>query len=185
MMQGTHGFHHENRLNMDDCNQKSREFQNQSLKQRNLYNFYDACLPDGGDEQMESFAIENRMSVKKGYGVTDGRVVDSDSQMRMDGEWTNHRTKNQLHTRWYQGVPNLNRGGLVPDAESRLTNSENTTGLHNCDRVTEKNFDRNIPLVGWYGKHVQNPDHIIEPWVRGGSHTRTEFRSGEYIKHDD
>ena len=165
-------YNDENRLSIDSCAQLARELQNTSINNRYLDNFYFTK-----DCKCQDVLYENNMVIKDGYGVSSGCVIDNDSELRLKGKWTNEREKVQLCTRWNQGVPNLNKGGLVPNLESIMQNGDDTSDIRNCDKITERDFDRFIPLVGCLASTVQNPKNIVEPWIRGGVHTRNEQRS--------
>ena len=172
-------YNSENRLLNDQCARLTREIQNKSVNDRLLYNFY--YTSDCDCAALDEFAFENNMVVKDGYGFTSGCVVDTDSELRLNGKWTNQREKEQLCTRWDVGVPNLNKGGLVPNIESRMKNADDTSDIRSCDKISEKNFNRFVPLVGCLASSVQDPKHIMEPWTRGGVHTRNEVRSDDYL----
>lgn len=174
-------LNHENRLSIDRCAQITKELQNKSVLDHSTENFY--FTKDCECDAFTDFLFENNMVIKDGFGVATGCKIDVDSELRLNAQWTNEREKNQLCTRWHQGVPNLNKGGLIPNIETRLKNSDDTSDIRDCDRITERDFDRFIPLVGCMGREVQNPKHIVEPWVRGGLHTRNELRANEYLEH--
>jgi hypothetical protein len=172
-------FNYENRLTIDDCAVLQRDIQNQSMTDYQLYNSY--YTNDCKCKAMDEFLFENNMVIKDGYGFLNQCTVDADSDLRLNGVQTNEREKVQLCSRWHQGVPNLNKGGLIPNIDSRLKNADDTSDIRNCDRVTEHDFNRFIPLVGCLAPTIQNPKYIIEPWVRGGAQTRNEVRSNEYL----
>lgn len=173
-------FNHENRLTVDTCAQLQREMQNGSVTDYELYNYY--YTNDCRCPVLDEFAFENNMVVKDGYGFLNQCTVDNDSELRLNSKITHDRDRIQLCTRWHQGVPNLNRGGLIPNIDSRLKNSDDTSDIRDCDRLAERDFDRFTPLVGCLAPTIQNPKHIIEPWVRGGQHTRNEVRTNEYLE---
>lgn len=173
-------YNHENRLTVDNCAQLTKELQNASVNKHQLYNFY--YTNDCKCEVLDDFLFDNNMVVKDGYGFTSGCTVDLDSELRLNSAVTHDKDRIQLCTRWHQGVPNLNKGGLVPNIESRLKNADDTSDIRDCDKIVEKNYDRFIPLVGCLAQGVQNPNYIIEPWTRGGAQTRNEVRSNEYLQ---
>lgn len=173
-------YNHENRLSIDNCAQLTRELQNTSVNNRMLYNYY--YTHDCKCDVLDDFLFDNNMVIKDGYGVTTGCTIDLDSELRLNGMWTNEREKAQLCSRWHQGVPNLNRGGLVPNVETRIKNGDDTSDIRSCDKIVEKNFDRFTPLVGCIADTIQNPSYVVEPWVRGGMHTRNDVRSTAYLE---
>ena len=173
-------YNHENRLSIDGCALMVRELQNKSIEDHMFENYY--YTKDCKCNVLDDFLFDNNMVIKDGYGVSTGCVIDNDSELRLKGIWTNERDKVQLCTRWNKGVPNLNKGGLIPNVESLMKNGDDTSDIRNCDRITERDFDRFVPLVGCLASAVQNPNNIVEPWVRGGTHTRNEVRSSEYLE---
>lgn len=173
-------YNHENRLTIDDCAQLGKELQNSSVNNYQLYNHY--YTNDCKCDVLDDFLFDNNMVVKDGYGFTSGCVVDVDSELRLNGQVTHDREKIALCSRWHQGVPNLNKGGLVPNIETRLKNSDDTSDIRDCDRIVERDYNRFVPLVGCLAQGVQNPRHIIEPWTRGGASTRFDVRENEYLE---
>jgi hypothetical protein len=173
-------YNHENRLSIDNCAQLTKELQNKSVNDRQMFNFY--YTHDCKCDVLDEFLFDNNMVVKDGYGVTTGCTVDTDSELRLNSMWTNEREKSQLCTRWHQGVPNLNKGGLVPNVETKIKNGDDTSDIRNCDKITERDFNRFTPLVGCLASTIQNPEHVVEPWIRGGMHTRNEVRSNGYLE---
>jgi hypothetical protein len=176
-------FELENKLNSDNCAMVNREFVNKSMNDYNLYNMYfmSDCKVD--NEKMKSFVYENpNLRFKDGYGFTNSCVVDMDSALRNDAQMTQDRTKVQLCPRWNKAVPNLGKGGLIPNVESHLKNAEDTSVLRVCNRVAEKDFDRFIPLTGCLAPTIQNEKHIIMPFTRGGDITRNYIFNNSYLE---
>jgi len=162
----------------DKCAILTRELQNSSINSYDLYNPY--FTKDCGCDNFDDIVIENNLLYRDGYGYTSGCTVDTDSDVRYR-PITHAKGRIPLCTRQFTGVPNINKGGLVPNVESRLKNADDTSDITRCDRVTEKDFDRFIPFVGCLGNSIQDPEHIIEKWTRGGSATRQIAVSSEYL----
>lgn len=176
-------FELENRMGSDQCSQVTKEFTNKSINDYNLYNsfFTSDCKSD--NEKMYEFMYANpNLRFKDGYGYTNSCVVEADSALRNQAQMTNDRVKNQLCVRWNKAVPDLGKGGLIPNVESVLKNAEDTSALRSCDKVTEKEFDRFIPLPGCLRNTIQDPKHIIMPFTRGGDITRNYVFSNEYLE---
>lgn len=176
-------FELENRMGADQCNQVTKEFTNKSITDYNLYNMYFTSECKSDNEKMYEFMYSNpNLRFKDGYGYTNGCVVEADSALRNQAQMTNERVKNQLCVRWNKAVPDLGKGGLIPNVESVLKNSEDTSALRSCDKVSEKEFDRYIPLPGCLSNTIQNPKHIIMPFTRGGDITRNYVFSNDYLE---
>jgi hypothetical protein len=106
-----------------------------------------------------------------------------DSELRVNTQMTHDKNRQQLCVRTTTGGPNLDKGGLLPNIDSRLKNGDDTSDIKACDIVSEKSF---IPYT-FYDlkpcvKEVQNPKHIVEPWKRGGEATRDYVRDNEYLQ---
>jgi hypothetical protein len=173
-------YRSENRLTIDNCAQFTKELQNKSVEDRQLANFY--YTNDCKCEVLDDFLFDNNMVVKDGYGFTNGCSVDADSELRINGSGLTHdKEKIQLCARVNTGGPNINKGGLIPNIDSRLKNAEDTSRWRSCDKISEHDFDRWVPFVGCLAPTIQNPDYIIPPFVRGGVPTRWDVRSTEYL----
>jgi hypothetical protein len=172
-----------NRLNDDKCTLNARELDNDSINTHELFNFYynkDCSCP-----VLDDIALENNFNVREGYGYTSGCTVDADSDLRINGSVRTHdRGRIQLCSRTYQGVPNLNKGGLIPNIDSRLKNADDTSDIRNIDKVSEKTFIplSFMPMIKCLDKNIQNPDNIIPQWQWGGATTRQDMVSNDYLK---
>jgi hypothetical protein len=176
------------RMADDVCEITARDEQNKTVAERNLYNFYrthDCKCP-----LFDQILFENNMVAKDGYGVTAGCTIDNDSKLRLDGQLTQDKGPIQLCTRWYHGNPDLSKGGVCEGGLYQCIGTEldvkfgsetrnNSTG-ECCRPLSEKDYDRFVPLTGCLAGGVQNVDNIVEPWTRGGSHTRNDQRSSAY-----
>lgn len=175
-------FDEENHMSQDDCALLTRTLVNKSISDYMLFNNFFRCHENDKDK-MEDFVVNNpNLRYKDGYGFAASCVVDNDSEMRNNAKLTNDRERVSLCTRWYTAVPDLGRGGLVPNVESRLKYNGDTSDIRDCDRVTEKDFNRFIPLPRCMADNVQNPEHIVENWTRGGEFTRDYVRSNSYLE---
>lgn len=168
-----------NRLNDDSCAMKNRSLANDSFIDNRLYNFY--YNKDCDCPVLDDIAMENNFTVREGYGYASACTIDADSQLRLNSSITHDRQRIQLCARTYQGVPNLNKGGLVPNIESRLKNPDDTSDIRNLDKVMEKGFDVFTPMIGCLADKIQNPTHIIPEWRWGGADTRQDMVSNDYL----
>ena len=170
-----------NNLNDDTCALKNKALVNDSVINSQLYNYYfnkDCACP-----VLDDIALDNNFTVREGYGYASGCTVDTDSDLRMNSKVTHDRGRIQLCTRTYQGVPNICKGGLVPNIESRLLNGDDTSDIRNVDKVSEKSFIplSFTPMIKCLDDNVQNADHIIPTYVRGGATTRQDMVSNDYL----
>lgn len=176
-------FFQENRFKQDDCAQTIRDLQNQSIGDYRLFNMYRTNKPDCTDDkkQVTEFMSQNRMVLRDGYGLTNGCMVDVDSAIRLGGEITNERYKEQLQPRVYHAVPSLNRGGLVPEVETRLIQAEMTNKRRPC-YVAEEYTGRFLPMLPCLENTIQNPKHIVPEWTWGGEPTRDTVRQRLFLE---
>lgn len=171
----------ENRLSDDKCAQINKELVNSSVNDRTLYNYY--YTHDCKCSVMDDTLFDNNFTIKDGFGFTNSCVVDLDSELRINTQLTHDKGKIQLCARSFEGGPNLNKGGFIPNIESRLRNGDNTSDIRACDIISEKSyipltFSHLMPCVA----SVQDPKHIVEPWTRGGDMTRDFVRTNEYLE---
>jgi hypothetical protein len=171
----------------DDCAQEAKDVQNEGIFGYETYNY----LPvecDGEHARYPDFSYDHiNLRGRPGYGLADGCVVDKYSELRNDpAQLTRDRCRTQLFSRIFQGCPNL-RGGVVnPDQEMPIlqgTGSRDFDGyLFMCKRsITELETYHPTPLLDCV-KEVQNPDHCVESWVRGGDPTRDFIRRQEFLQ---
>jgi hypothetical protein len=175
-------YFEENKLSQDECAIVTRNLVNRSVSDYYLFNMY----PTAGceDEKLIDYSMQHpNLRFKEGFGNVSGCTVDIDSEIRNNARTTNAREKEQLCTRWYKAVPNYGKGGLIPAVENRLIFGEDTSDVKDCDIVAEKNFDRFIPMIGCLSTAIQDPEHIILPFERGGSITRDYIRDDNYLQH--
>ena len=170
-----------NRLNDDKCAVQSKSIYNDSIAENRLFNFY--YNKDCECPVLDDIAFDNNFTVREGFGYASSCTIDTDSELRLNSSMTHDRVRQQLCTRTYQGVPNVNKGGLIPNLESRLKSSDDTSDIRNVDKVMEKNFTplRFMPMIPCLEKNVQNPEHIIPKWQWGGSQTRSDMVSNQYL----
>lgn len=171
-----------NRLNDDSCALKTRDLENRSVIDSRLYNFYynnDCACP-----VLDDIALDNNFTIREGYGYASGCTIDNDSELRLNSSITHNKGKIQLCSRTYQGVPNVDKGGLIPNVESRLLASDDTSDIRNIDKIDEKSYIplRFTPMIPCLDKNIQNPEHIIPSWTWGGNPTRQDMVSNTYLE---
>lgn len=171
------------RAHDDECFLVTRELQNRSVENYNLENFYLTSQCQTSKDTFYEYTAKNpNLRYKVGYGFTDGCVVDSDSTLRNGSSLTHDKGKHQLCTRWAQAVPSFNRGGLVANIDSRLKMAEDTSAIRDCQKTTEKDFNRFVPLNSCLAKNIQNPKHIVPTWRWGGESTRTYVMDNQWLE---
>lgn len=173
-------FNKENRVQTDECAIDSINDQNKRLEDYMLFNSYRGNLLECNDEvkKIKEFMTENNMTIRDGYGFTNACQVDNDSSMRIDSNKIN-RDKNQIFTRTFQAVPDLSKGDINVDNESRIQQGEMTFDDFQCQG---KPFDVFTPMLPCLQNSIQDPEHLIETWTRGGETTRDTIKQKEFLE---
>ena len=172
-------FGHEHRVGVDTCAIESQEQQNIKANNYMLFDLYN--IKDCNEEkykQLQEFASENNFTIRGGVGYTTSCDVDNDSLLRIEQD-KKLRMRNQMFTRTFQAAPDLSRGDVNVVNESKIQQGANTLGAYNCD---EKPFDVFTPMLPCLAKSVQDVDHIIPQWQRGGESTRDTIKQKEFLE---
>lgn len=172
-------FRQEGRLGLDNCALLTKEVQNVSIENYNTYNSY--FTNDCKCDIFTNYLYDNNLVIKDGYGFASGCSIDNDSKIRLGQKITHYRDRQPLCSRTFAGVPNLNKGGLIPNIDTRLKNGDDTSDIRNCDKISEKDFNRYQIFTGCAANGIQNAQHIIYPWVRGGNSTRWDIKVNHYL----
>jgi hypothetical protein len=176
-------FEQEHRLGADDCSLNAKDYGNVSINDYSLWNTYHMSCDTNATKELQKFSNQNpNLHFRNGYGYTTGCGVDNDTEVRLNGKLTHEKPKVQLFTRPFLAVPDLSRGVVVPGLESRLVEGDDTTQVRECDRVSEKDFDRFTPLIPCLKFNIQNPHHIIPPWVNGGEDSRRLMKQSQTLE---
>jgi hypothetical protein len=180
-------FLNSRRICSDDCAKEARDTQNDGIFNYNIYqNIPIECQPSNA--RFPQFAYDHvNLSGRAGYGISDGCTIDTYSSLRNDpAQLTRDRCRIQLFSRIFQACPNLRPGVVDPDEEMPILQGSSTSGIYEginypCKRglteVQTKQFD---PLLDCSAS-VQNPEHVVEPWIRGGDATRDWVRRQELL----
>lgn len=175
------------RYRTDCCAKEAKDAQNEGIFNWSTYQY----LPvDCKSPNMRSptFQYDHpNLHMRIGYGLADGCLVDTYSALRNNPEQlTRDRCKVQLYERVFQGVPNLKPGVVNPDAEMPIIQGTSSTTLEGVQFVCKKTIMEQstyqpTPLLDCM-KDIQDPRHIVEPWIRGGDDTRSYVRRQEFMK---
>lgn len=180
---GSSLFDLEHRVGADMCARNSKDRQNTSIENYNLFpRFPTQAETLKPMHSINEFSSDNRLTFRDGYGVANAVTVDADSSLRNGSLITHDRYKTQLNARVFQAVPDLGHGGFVPSLESRLTQGESCSDHKSCNALAEVTINRFMPLVPCLRDTIQDPSHIVPPWTWGGEPTRDTVRQEEYLK---
>ena len=148
-------------LRDDECALIAREQQNRSMGDYMLYNTFITSQCTQDKKQFEEYMFQNpNLRYKDGFGFLNGCTVDVDSRLRNGAMTTIDKQRSQVCSM----VPSL------------------TKAKCECDVLTEKDFDRFIPLPSCLAANIQNPEHIIPKWVNGGASTRQYVMDNQYLE---
>jgi hypothetical protein len=182
-------FMQSRRLCSDKCATEAKDVQNDSIYGYEMYQYLPVdCDKSGHVARFPNFAYDHvNLTGRTGYGVAEGCVVDSYSQLRNDpAQLTRDRCRIQLFSRIFQGGPNLRCGIVDPDQEMPILQGSGSRDLagvqYPCARsLMELETNHPMPMLECI-KSVQTPEHTVESWVRGGEPTRDIVRRAEFLK---
>jgi hypothetical protein len=165
-------FDNSKRLCTDDCAQEARDIRNEGIFDYETYRYFPVDC-DGEHARFPGFVYDHvNLRGRAGYGLSDGCVIDKYSELRTDPkQLTRDRCRIQLFSRIFQACPNLRGGVIDPDEEMPLVQGTGSRDLDGytfaCKKtITEMETKHPTPLLECM-KGVQDPDHIVESWVRG------------------
>jgi hypothetical protein len=150
-------FNWENRLTSDQCARDARNRENKEAEEYSLYNYFHDG--DCGAERRKDFVCDYpNLWYRDGYGVANKCVIDKDTKIAR-GELTHGREKRQANIRTFHAVPDLSRGCLLPNTESRLIQGTcSKTNIQVCDILQERDFNRFVPFLSCVKEHLDDFD---------------------------
>jgi len=175
------------RYRTDSCAKECKDTQNDAIFGWTSYQHLPVKCRDPQGSQIDFMYDHPNLHARVGVGLAENCVVDRYSALRNDPhQLTRDRCHIQLYERIFQGCPNLRPGEPNPALEGQLvqgTNNSLQEGISlPCKKsIMEQDTAHFIPLVPCM-QGVQDPKHIVEPWVRGGDDTRSWVRRQEMLK---
>lgn len=170
----------------DCCAKEAKDAQNEQISGWTLYQYLPVPC-ETPKMRSPDFQYEHpNLRARIGYGVADDCVVDQYSSLRNDPkQLTRDRCKVQLFERVFQGVPNLKPTVDDPGKELPIQQGLSTTTLDGvkfaCKKtIMEEPTYKFIPMLDCV-KTVQEPEHVVESWTRGGEPTRDYVRRKEFL----
>lgn len=191
-------YNAEIQLNSDKCWMNAKDNNNNKIEQYSLY-YNDSYKNDTENGSFPQFSYDHvNLNGRTGYGVTDDYLIDVYSSLRNSQEsMTRDRCPVQLSTRIFAGGPkltgkcrNINMEldmmcgtdtNLDPNykmVDEVIGSSATQNGVCN-KHIMEKTTNVLAPLLDCV-KEVQNPDHIVPTWTRGGEDTRSYVNKQKY-----
>ena len=168
-------------LKEDVCYDTGQNLKNDSVNDYMLSN-YASC--DCNIGSVLDVSTKNRgLTVKDGYGVSDCNI-DGDTSLRIGKTERHYKADLQLFPRPFLTSPNIAKGEIKPDLESKIQGSLLTVKHSQMQNVNESNIF--TPLTENLARTVQNPNNIIQEdsnirWIRGGVPSRQTVRDMDYF----
>jgi len=169
------------KLSEDNCYNSGQNLKNDTVNDYMLSN-YASC--DCSISNVLDVSTKNRgLIVKDGYGVSECNI-DSDSTLRIGKTERHYKADLQLFPRPFLTSPNIAKGQVKPDLESKIQSSLVTVKHRQMQNVNESNIY--TPLTQNLSRTVQNPNNIIQEnanikWLRGGVPSRQTARDMDYF----
>jgi hypothetical protein len=169
-------FNQAKSLDYDKCYIQVEDLQNQSINNYMMNNYFmGSCGSQNNKEsksinQINQFAMDNGMVSTLGYGNTNFCEIEKDNDVRNGKQLTHDKNKRQLFKRIFEGIPNLNKGGLICDIQSKIQIGDDTRNDKPCNSLSGiSTLDLQFyPMLDCVAQ-VQNPKHIINEGFLGGS----------------
>jgi hypothetical protein len=179
-------FLNSRRVCSDQCAKEAKDMQNDSIFNYSIYQDIPIKC-ESPTARYPNFSYDHvNLRGRVGYGLADDCLVDQYSGLRNDpSQLTRDRCPIQLFSRVFQGCPNLRPGVPNPDMEMPITQGSSSGELdgirYPCKKsIMEITTNKPVPLVDCM-KDIQNPDHLVEPWIRGGDATRDFVKRQEFV----
>lgn len=189
-------------LNSDTCWMNAKDNNNNQVEKYALY-YNDNSKVEKEYGSLPNMAYDHvNLNGRPGYGVSDDYLVDVYSSLRNNKEgMTRDRCPTQLTTRTFTGGPKLQ--GKARDIEKELDflSGSDTRTMHgsfltafelgedkeaaqhqNCNKlIMETTTNKFMPMLDCI-KDIQDPNHIVPSWTRGGDDTRAYVNKVKFDK---
>jgi hypothetical protein len=172
-------FDKQNNMCSDSCWEEAKNFGNNKI---NDYYTFSTQLVEckEPDVRMPEFYMDHvNLRGRPGYGLSDACLIDDYSSLVNNyNGMTRDRCRLQLFKRLFNGCPLFKGQSGDIDAELDLLAGSDSglVGNNGCSSskkgIMEMQINNPTPLVDCM-KDIQNPDHLVENWTRGGENTRS------------
>ena len=104
-------------------------------------------------------------------------LVDTDTDLRLNGLWNREKAKTQMFGRFYTAHPNLARGKQNTEMEDRLVHGESTAFGKQCSKGgAGQDTNRFIPLLPCLHQQLNDPNTKVPPFNPIGEDSRQLMR---------
>jgi hypothetical protein len=168
-------------MNDDECHNDGKLGQNNNINDYMLSN-YSSC--NCKLSNVLDLSTQNQgVIIKDGYGISECKI-DNDSEVRIGSVERHYKSDLQLFPRPYLTTPNIFKGEIKPNLESKLLSSIQSVKHKQMQNVDEKNIF--TPLNKKLKSEIQDPKHIIpeynsNSWLRGGIPSRQTVVDVDYF----
>jgi hypothetical protein len=175
-------FDKQNNMCSDSCWEEAQNYGNNKINDYYTFStqFVECKEPN---VRMPDFYYDHvNLRGRPGYGLADACLIDDYSHLVNNSDSvTRDRCRLQLFKRLFNGCPLFKGQSGNIDAELDLLAGTDSgllggVGKNNigCSKkgIMELQIKQPIPLVDCM-KDIQNPDHIVPLWTRGGENTRS------------
>lgn len=154
----------------DPCQKLYDDKVNNKISGYNTFSAEKALIPDCDENDViQKMSCTQRLH-RQGYGNTNSCHIDDDSKLSVGIQHTADRSREYFQTRIFQGVPNLDRGGVNVEIEDTITKHEptNVRRVHNnisgtC--VSSPDYYYNAPAPESIMKTVRNSSNYDRMWL--------------------
>lgn len=171
----------------DTCWMESKDIKNQNIDEYMHYNtnFVECKDPN---VRMPTYYVDHvNLRPAPHPNVAnhpDSCLIDHESQLRNDkAKQTRDRCNIQLFHRMFQACPNLRPGVGDPNTELDVLSGSNSSHIYDkCnEKIMEKQIYHPTPMLDCVAE-IQNPEHIVPQWVRGGEDTRNYLNRKRFLE---
>ena len=171
----------------DTCHKESKDISNKLIDDYTHYNrnFIQCNDPNIRIPQFYLDHVNLRGSPHPNVpNHPDNCLIDKESVFRNNKQqMTKDKCNIQLYQRMFQACPNLRPGIGDPNNELELLSGTDSTHISNtCNQnIMEKQTYQMIPMLDCVSK-VQNHEHIVPKWIRGGEDTRNYINRKKFLE---
>jgi hypothetical protein len=165
-------FELSDQIKSDACAIEARQRESQSVEE---YLLRTQCyLPQQfKDDAVDAVNSNRRLIIKDGYGIPNADVIDTDSFIKYQSEFTNVKQKTQFNVRAFHACPDLSKGTLFANTESELLSGTSTLPQKHCGfKLAEVNYDRFVPMTECVRDFYKNESEVLPDMLSIGESSR-------------
>jgi len=175
-------FDTQNSVCSDECWKKAKDNYNDEISGYYTYNNNFVKCEEPNVRMPSSYLEHENLRGRPGYGLSDPCLIDIYNNLVKNNELMTHdRCKIQIYERLFSACPSFkNTGGDINKELDIIAGTD--TNPYRCKKtIMEQSTYKFIPMIDCV-KEVQNPDHIVPNWIRGGEDTRSYINRVNFNK---